>query len=387
MAQPPFQTSKEFKSLFNDLFEGWRRKHPGGMEELANRCGVSPAYLSQVRRYGRIPGKPVLILLGLHFDMGNPERLFRAASVEDTWPLEKDLTLSSRRDREDGLFSIRLNSSALQEIIRDAVRSESRGKSLNDLLGSRKLRIGLNLTQKWMFSTKFANGESNVPSGVFVDLCEMLAISIQRQVEFVPTKFVEYPDKLREGRIDMFGPVMAAPRGSLEVHYSTPMYRTAMGALYRLRPTAELEPLPLPESVDDVTSRPYKTAVLRNSLAHLIAAARFNRTNDQLIVCESEDEAIERLLLSGIARPAHIYVCSAPMARGFLERHPKKLKALFAERGGFLDLGQNSLAMRYDWGDVLPSVNESLQFLLERGGYRSRLEREVPKDIRGYLEF
>ena len=101
-----FETSKELKHVYNEQMERWRERERSGLEELAKRCGVSPAYLAHVGRYGRIPSRPVLVLLALNFNMPDPERLLAAAGVKEPWPYDEPVALLPRSAADTGFLSL-----------------------------------------------------------------------------------------------------------------------------------------------------------------------------------------------------------------------------------------------------------------------------------------
>ena len=83
-----FESSPDLKRLFLRELELWRRATHLGLADLSHRCGVSPSYLAHIGRYGRIPSKPVLILLALNFGLQNPRELFESAKLSDEWPFD-----------------------------------------------------------------------------------------------------------------------------------------------------------------------------------------------------------------------------------------------------------------------------------------------------------
>jgi len=104
-----FETSTELKRLFSQELDAWCSKHRRGVDELSARCGVSRSYLAHIGRYGRIPSKPVLILLALNFEMTDPLALFRAARVNEPWPFDKATGISQAQSARDGFLSIKLD--------------------------------------------------------------------------------------------------------------------------------------------------------------------------------------------------------------------------------------------------------------------------------------
>jgi hypothetical protein len=375
MSKLDFETSKDLKILFNEHFDRWKRRNHGGLEELAERCGVSPAYLAHVGRYGRIPGKPVLLLLAFNFELENCQRILDAAGMKDVWPYPNDIGLNKSESRNSGLLSIKLDMDGFTEAIRAVVRSENKQRSLKDLMGRRPLRIGLNFSQKWMFDEILPTGKDR-PQGFFPEFCEMLGVALQREIETVTTRFGDYVEMLSRGEIDMYGPLMAAPHSSKEIPFTAPLYKIGVSAVMRKRPTEDLEPLPVPEKADDLVRRDYKIAVLKDSLPHLLANTRWKRPDSQLIVCESDEEAVDRIVLRGIKRPAHIFICNALLAKR-IKSEQKELHLLFNSRESILDLADDSLAVRPDWPEFLPVVNEAIRFLMSRGGLSTRTSLSV----------
>jgi len=381
--RPEFDTSPELKRLFMRELEAWRKQSRLSINELSHRCGVSPSYLAHVGRYGRIPSKPVLILLALNFGMRQPRELFQAARLEDEWPFDGPLHLSSQNNDAEGFLSVKLNMEGLIDAITKAVKAERRPRTLSELLGGRPLRIGINLLQNWLYE-KGEDGEPQPSRGIVPDLCRALKHSLQCDVEITPTPFDRYVERLCRGDIDIFGPLLVSPNCPPSIMFSTPIYRIGLSALFRVRPTNGLAPLEAPTSIEDIVQRPYSVAVFKDSRAHLYALTRLKRTEDQLLVCSSEEEAVERLILKGISRPAHLLVTSSVFAAQQERQHPEALRALFTEPGRCLEMSGNAFAIRPDWGDAVPTLNSALSTALTTSRFFSRLKAiidEIPGPI------
>lgn len=377
-----FESSKELKRVFNEHFEVWRKKQRRSLPDLAERCGVSPAYLAHIGRYGRIPSRPVLILLALNFELKDLSSFLAAAGIRDPWPYEPVLRLTEDTAQDSKLLSIRLDMDGFTDAIRGMIRSEIRQRSIHDLLGKRPLRIGFNKTQTWMFDPAAPGAK-----GFFVEFCDMLGVSLQQEIEGVPMGFSDYARKLASGEIDFFGPIMSAPHSSTGVLFTQPLYKLGVSAVFRTRQTADLENLAAPTDIEELASGNYQIAVVRNSLPHLLANTRLNRSDSSLIICQSDEEAFDRVILKGITKPAHIFVCNAPMAKAFAVSHAKQVKLLFGTRDTLLDLADNSIAVRPDWPEVVPVINEAMNFIVNRGGFRERMKRTISKELIELMEY
>lgn len=122
-----FQTSGELKRLFLRELELWRKRHGLSLADLSARCGVSPSYLAHVGRYGRVPSKPVLILLALNFELADPGALFQAAHVDTTWPFEgtgQSITRKEANTRE--FLTVKFDVQGFMESVTQAIRAEIR---------------------------------------------------------------------------------------------------------------------------------------------------------------------------------------------------------------------------------------------------------------------
>ena len=156
---PQFLRSPELKRAFLDASEHWYRKHRLSPADLAERCGVSLQYLSHVGRYGRIPSKPILTLLAFNLSPDDPEAFFRAAKMSDPWPYEVGIGLRARSATESGLLNVSLDMKGFADAIRDIVRAEIQPKRIEQLLGKRALRVGLNRGQFFLlWKTPSKNG-------------------------------------------------------------------------------------------------------------------------------------------------------------------------------------------------------------------------------------
>src|SRR5258708_4177682 len=147
--EPGYQTSRPLKSLFNQLFQQWSKSTRLELSDLAELCGVSTAYMSQVARYGRIPSKPVLILLAFNFGVESPQELFQAAQLESAWPYPANFALAKRESRRS-LFDLRFDEDNFKSLVRDVVQQELRPRSLQKLTQGRPLKIGMNLGQNFL---------------------------------------------------------------------------------------------------------------------------------------------------------------------------------------------------------------------------------------------
>ncbi len=377
-----FERSRELRILFNELYEPWSKRNRAGLEELARRCGVTPSYLAHVRRYGRIPGKPVLILLALNFDLRDPMTLLRAAGLQDPWPFEPGIALAKRNAEDDGFFSLRFDLDRFSDAIRNVVRGELRPRTFRDVLGGRPLRVGTNLTQRWLFE----NPEGAEEMAFFPHFCEMLQASLQCKLEIVELELPDYVEELSKGRIDLYGPMMAAPGFSHNIPFTMPLHRMGLSALRRRRPTTGLEELPAPRGIEDIIRKPYKLAVLRNSRAHLLSNTRYGKNDAALVICDSDDEALDRIMVKGIKNPAHLFLCNSVMAHSLGAEHRQDVEVLFAAQDTFLDLADNSLAVRPDWPELVGILNDSIRFLFGSGGLGVQLNKMIIKRVPGLIE-
>ena len=368
-----FETSQALKELLAPHFEQWKKKHGGDLDDLAALCGVSPAYLSHVRRYGRVPSVPVLILLALNFKIdGN--KLFQAAEVTEPFPYAPGLQIAQPEQQNDGLLSVRFNMEGFADAIRNIVRSEVRQRSVKDLLGSRPLRIGLNSHQFWMFDSKTPPADGKY-SGIFPEFCRMLGVALQKEIEISYIPFANYIEALSNGKIDLFGPTQLRPNLPVEILFTIPIYHLGVSAVFRKRETPELEALPVPKDVEALRDERYQITVLRNSTAHLICNTLLKRPDSSLIICSSDAEGIERVTLRGISRPAHLFISNSITAIESHRQTPKDLTLLFATQNTLLDLAENSIAVRPDWPEVLPVINDAIRFVHSRGGFSERLAK------------
>lgn len=381
-----FETSSELKRIFNTELDQWRRKHRLSLDALSRRCGVSQSYLAHIGRYGRIPSKPVLTLLALNFEMIDPETLFRAAGVKDPWPFEGSLALVRKAEQEDGGFlSVKLDMGGFVDAIRSVVRTELKPRNLHTLLGGRPLKIGVNPTQPWLFG-KTPTGELSLTQGIAAELFRMLQSSLQCEIETIITPFPRYIDKLSTGEIDIYGPMMSSPHARSNILFSLPVHRLGMSVLFRERPCQGLVALTPPTSIDDLMNGDYRMAVIRDSRAHLVANTHLKRSDSDLLLCTSDEEAIDRITLKGVARPAHIFLCNSVLAHYIHGEHRDHLKLLFASPGSVIDMSDNAFAIRPDWADALPTINNAIRFIMSGGGLREQMENVLGERFKGLVE-
>jgi hypothetical protein len=106
-----------------------------------------------------------------------------------------------------------------------------------------------------------------------------------------------------------------------------------------------------------------------------------------LILCDSDEEARDRLLLSGIREPAHICICNAVFAHLTTVQHKGDIKALFIDADAAVDHEDVVLAIRPDWQGIGPVLNDSLRFILNAGGLKNRLEKVFPGKLADLASF
>jgi hypothetical protein len=380
-----FETSSELKRIFNTELEQWRRKHRLSLDALSRRCGVSQSYLAHIGRYGRIPSKPVLILLALNFEMVEPETLFRASGIKDPWPFEGPLSLTRKEEQDGGFLSVKLDMGGFVDAIRSVVRTELKPRTLHTLLGGRPLKIGVNPTQPWLFG-KTPTGELSLTQGIAAELYRMLQSSLQCEIETIITPFPRYIDKLSTGEIDIYGPMMSSPHARSNILFSLPVHRLGMSVLFRERPCQGLPELAPPTGIDDLMNGEYRIAVMRDSRAHLVANTHLKRSDSDLLLCTSDEEAIDRIILKGVARPAHIFLCNSVLAHYIHAEHRDHLKLIFASPESIIDMCDNAFAVRPDWADALPAINNAIRFIMSGGGLREQMENLLGERFKGLVE-
>lgn len=379
--KPEFETSVELKRLFMRELDSWRKRTRLGLGELSQHCGVSPSYLAHVGRYGRIPSKPVLLLLALNFGMSRPQEILSAARVQEPWPFDSPLGLAPLEDPSQGLLTVNLNMKGLVDAIVGALRSEHSPKSLLELLAGRPLRLGLNPLQHWLFAVPGDHSRGLLP-----DLCAALGSTLQCNVETQLTQFDRYVEQLCCGEIDIFGPLLARPKCPAKILFTIATHKMGISVLRRLRVIPNLPVLDPPRHLDDLISRPYEIAVFKDSRAHLFALTALKRAESSVIVCSSEEEAVERLLLKGISRPAHLFLTSAMFAARAALEHPESVEALFVEQGTALEMADNSFAVRPDWGSVVSELNDGIRRAMEASNFSGRLQLLIDAGLQGRLE-
>lgn len=385
MEKLDFERSAELKHLFNRYLELWKKKHRSGMEELARRCGVSASYLGHIGRYGRVPGKPVLILLAFNFELDDPSALFKAAAISDFWPYDEGLKLVKSSEADAGLLSVKLDMKGFTEIIREMIRNEQKPRSIRELTTGKPLRVGFNTAQNWFFRHEQAGP---VPGGFFPELFKMVELGLQTECKVERVPFAEALEMIATGDLDLFGPLYETPQRLGKVLFTRPFCRIGLGALGRTRKCSSLPQIGILKSTEDLKKSEVEIAVLRDSQAHHFALSELGRTNDQLRVCDTPDEALERITLTGIKRPAHIMLCDTPIALKIHESQPNEYELLFCEARSQLTFFFDTVfAVRPDWPELLSRVNEVLHFLGRSDTVARIAARELPEELRGTMDF
>ena len=380
-----FVHSLEFKRIFNSEFEKWKKRHKGTLEELAQIVGVSTSYLGHVGRYGRVPGKPILTLLALVLEIDDPVSFFRAALIEEPWPFDGSMRIAPLGAADEGLLSVKLDMNGFTKVIREIVRSEVAPRTLKSLLRGKPLRVGLNLHQKWNFGV----GEKKEPiidKGFVPELLHLLGVSLRIPFTVNATDFGHYSDALEQGEIDLYGPVYVTHRRISEALHSVPIFNVGLSALLRKNEARDLAPLPAPRTGDDLIKQHYQLSVLRNSQGHHFASVELGRSDESLILCDSSEEAIERIVMRGIKRPAHLMLCDTTIAVNEHALMSKDTELLFAEPGKVLATYPAVFAIRSDWPELKGLLDESLKFLSQAGTLKRLLAESVSEKYQPYIE-
>ena len=382
---PEFETSAELKRVFVRELDAWRKQSHLGLHELSQRCGVSQSYLAHVGRYGRIPSKPVLLLLALNFGMARPEELLKAANVTEAWPFDGALRLAPHDSPEEGFLSVKLNMRGLLDAIQGAIRSEAQPKSLTQLRAGRPLRIGLNFTQPWLFG-RLQDGSPDSETGAVPELCRLLSHHLGCEVETIATPFDRYVERLCRGDIDIFGPLLVSPFCPAHIKFTLPTHRMGLSLLMRLRPTSGLAPLEPPSSIEDLLNRRYALAALKDSRAHHYCVTRLKRSEDSVIVCSSVEEALDRVLLRGVPRPAHLFVTNAMFAIQQAREHAGSLASIFAKPGQLLEMSDNAFAVRPELNDALGEINAAVKSAASSTNFQRAIGEVMSAGAEGLME-
>jgi hypothetical protein len=383
--QVDFETSGELKKLFNQELDAWCGRTRLGLEELSARCGVSRSYIAHIGRYGRIPSKPVLLLLALNFGMKDPSALLRAARVQDPWPFDHPARVDTLESTANGFLSVKLDMDGLVGALKDAIREQFRPRTLKDLLGDRPLRIGLNHTQPWLYET-LPDGSTDFTRGFVPDLIDLLGHSLRYPIASVPVPFNRHVEKLRNGEIDIFGPMVSTPQGPAKALFSLPVSRMGMSAVWRLRSTTSLADLPPPQTFEELRNPEYQIAVHKDSRGQLITNTRLGRPDDSLILCETVEEGLDRVRLRGVSKPAHILICASMTTLWAIRDHPDELMPLFNTRTSLIDICDNAFAIRSDWPEAVAPINQALSFIMSSGGFGARVNELVRKNSGGLFD-
>jgi ABC-type amino acid transport substrate-binding protein len=383
MEKIEFQRSKELKQLFKEHYELWRKKNSGGLEELSRRCGVSASYLGHVGRYGRVPGKPVLILLAFNFELENPQILFDAAGLNEEWPFDNRLRLLRADDANAGFLSLKLDMQGFTGAIREIVRQEFKPRTITDLSRGRPIRVGFNVNQSWLFKDE---GEGKLPSGLYPEIFNMLGIALRNKLEIEVVHHGDYIGSMNNDELDIYGPIFTLPERLGGALYTIPFCWVGISALWRKRKGAKLEELPAPKSIEDLKDTRYEIAVLKGAVSHHFANTRLQRPDSSLILCEGGEEALERLVLTGIKRPAHIVLSDSATALYNSDQAGRDYEILFASKSSILGAYENTIAVRPDWPELVNVLNDTLRFLGRQGTLNELVKKWLPAPVRDVVE-
>ena len=378
-------TSTALKKLYQERLSAWKRANGTTVEQLAERCGVTASYLGQISRYGRIPGKPVLLLLAMNLDRHNPERWFAAANIETDWPYAKGLGLAQVENQDQGFLSVSVDMSRFEETIERIVTKASRTRSISELTQGRALRVGMDLGSTWAFQ-QYLDGIPNEDVGFFPALIRTLAISLQSRISVVPCAHGDFLERMTNGELDLFGPMFSQPGRLGDSVLAVPYCSVGLSAVWRKGAHPRLEELPIPTKLDELRDSRYHIAVIRDGISNHFANARLGRT-DNLYLCESHEEREERLVLSGISRPAHVVLCDSIVAHTVAQRHPEQCEVLVLDGSAVLDRYQHSIAVRRDWPELHGLIDDSIRFLARGKATEEMFWESIPRDVKEYVSF
>jgi hypothetical protein len=253
-------------------------------------------------------------------------------------------------------------------VIRDIVRAEVQPKRIDDLLGRRPLRVGLNRGQFFLFE----EGKSTGEEGFFPDLMRSLALSLHCEIEFRHVAHADFNEKLQSGEIDCFGPIYRSVPRLSQALFMKPFCTVPIAGIGRTKSAAQLVDLPLPKRIADLRKKEYVVAVHQDSMAHHFAISELGIPEERIVACEAPDEALERVMLSKIPRPAHLILADAPFAIRAKDEHGSAVAMLFEDGAGDLAYFEDTIAVRPDWPPLLGLLDQALD-LLRRGGALRRL--------------
>ena len=369
-----FEQSSELKRVFNYQFDLWAKRNRGGLQELAELCGVSAQYISHIGRYGRVPAKPILFLLAFNFEMSDPQILLRAAGAKESWPYRAEMALRAKSAADSGFLSVNLDMNGFASAIRDIVRAEIKPRSLDELLSGRPLRVGMNFGQSFLFGTTQKSSPS--PSeGFFPEMMRLIALALHVPLELHEISHSKYIEALQAGEIDVYGPIYSTAPRIGQALYTNPFCRVQLAGLWRQKKITSLENLPIPKRVSDLRKKDFRIAVHAESMSHHFALAELGIPLERLILCETPEESFERILMSNVPRPAHLVLTDAPHALTTQAEHAKFMQVIFADGGSQAPPYEDTLAVRTDWPTVIEVFNTVLDFLARNSSLERLFQR------------
>lgn len=381
------KTSKELQKLFNEHYALWRKKNGGTLEQLAALCGVRAGYLSQIGRYGRVPGRPVLILLAFNFELDSPQKFFDAAGIVDPWPYAKDLGLQHRDISSAGFLSVKVDMQGLANSIREIVSQELKPRSLREALNGRSIRFGYNLGTSWLFTVADPSAKMKQIGGVFPELVRMLGLSLQIPIEPIAVDYRKAFEDLHNGELDAYGPVFSTPPRVGKALYSNPFLAVKLLGAWRKKECPELEKLPEPKSLEDLRSRPYRIATLKESANDHFFQSNLAGAQCIEITCDSPQEVVERLTYTGISGAAHLTIVEAPIITQLCEKNPELYKPLFVKPehtiGSFLD----TIAISPNLPQLKPLIDAGLEFIKRERSLEIIGKEKLQESYREFVSF
>jgi ABC-type amino acid transport substrate-binding protein len=267
-------------------------------------------------------------------------------------------------------------------VIRDIVRAEIQPKRLEDLLGGRPLRVGLNYAQFFMFD----GNQKRKAEGFFPELMRSIGLAVTAPVDFIDVLHTDFQDKLEQGVIDCYGPIYKTASRLSKSLFTIPFCTVPAAALLRVKKAPPLVELPPLRSFSDLQIRPYIVTVHRDSMAHHFAESVLGIHPNRILACELPEESLERIILNKIPRAAHLMLTDLPFAKEASKAHQKDITMFKQSEAEQEASFENCIAVRSDWQPLLGGINQALEYL-KRNGAIGRLAERNPSENRDCIDW
>ena len=186
------------------------------------------------------------------------------------------------------------------------------------------------------------------------------------RLEFIEVDHRDALSELAKANINLYGPLYITTDRISSYNFTNPIGEVDMCGIWRSSENKHLQHLPQTENFNDLKKHNYQVTILAESCSEDFAFNILNLAEENITICESFDEILERLTLSSIKRGAHLTLCDELTAKRLESELPDSLQ---------VKSFKNSRKTRYPIAFAIDSqhswlinkLSEAYNFISDRG--------------------